>query len=131
MIQLAHTRRYPIDVAFIGVGENGHLAFNDPPCDVATRDPYIVVDLDQACRQQQLGEGWFPTLDDVPKQAISMSMAHILKSDALVCTIPDARKATAVKGTVTGAIAPEIPGAYLRTHPECVLFLDTASASLL
>lgn len=123
--------QYPIDVAFIGVGENGHLAFNDPPCDVATKDPYIVVTLDEACRQQQMGEGWFATMDDVPKQAISMSMAHILKSDALVCTIPDERKAAAVKGTVTAEITPEVPGSYLRTHPHCLLFLDTASAGLL
>ena len=86
-----------IDVACVGIGENGHLAFNDPPADFNTETPYIVVDLDEACRRQQLGEGWFPSLADVPRQAISMSIRQIMKSDAIVCTVPDRRKAAAVR----------------------------------
>src|SRR5262245_56066157 len=78
-------RQHPIDAAFVGIGENGHLAFNDPPADFETEEPYLVVNLDDACRKQQLGEGWFPTFDDVPKQAISMSVRQIMKSRAIIC----------------------------------------------
>src|SRR5437899_12534959 len=98
----------PIDVAFVGIGENGHLAFNDPPADFQTEEPYLIVNLDDACRKQQLGEGWFPTLNDVPKQAISMSVKQILKSGAIVCTVPDSRKAIAVKGSVEGSVTPDL-----------------------
>src|SRR5947207_4783720 len=94
--------RHPIDVAFIGIGENGHIAFNDPPADFKTKKPYLVVKLDTACRQQQLGEGWFPSLEAVPKRAVSMSPNQIMKSTAIVCTVPDERKAAAVKKTVEG-----------------------------
>src|SRR3954447_25719982 len=90
----------PIDIAFLGIGENGHLAFNDPPADFNTEEPYLVVELDEACRRQQLGEGWFPTFDDVPKQAISMSVRQIMKSAAIICTVPDERKAEAVRNAV-------------------------------
>jgi glucosamine-6-phosphate deaminase len=117
-----------IDVSFIGIGENGHLAFNDPPCDLSVSDAYLVVDLDEACRAQQMGEGWFPTMDDVPKQAISMSMQWILKPKHLVVTCPDERKSTAVKGAVEGPMGPACPGSYLRTHPSATLFIDTAAA---
>jgi glucosamine-6-phosphate deaminase len=120
-----------IDVAFIGIGENGHLAFNDPPADFSTEKPYLVVTLDEPCRKQQLGEGWFKTLNDVPRQAISMSIKQILKSSHLVCTVPDARKAEAVKCAVEGEVSPECPASILRTHENCALFLDTESASLL
>jgi len=120
--------QYPIDVAFVGIGENGHLAFNDPPCNMETMDPYIVVTLDEPCRQQQLGEGWFATMEDVPKQAISMSMNHILKSKALVTTVPDSRKATAVKNTLQAEISPAVPASYLREHAHNIFFLDSKAS---
>ena len=119
-----------IDVAFVGIGENGHLAFNDPPADFETDQPYLTVDLDDACRQQQFGEGWFPTLDAVPRQAISMSVRQIMKSDAIVCTVPDERKAEAVKNATQGPVSPEVPASILQEHPDCRLFLDAAAASL-
>ena len=122
--------RHPIDVAFIGIGENGHLAFNDPPADFQTDEPYLVVELDEACRRQQFGEGWFPTLDAVPRRAISMSIRQILKSAAIVCSVPDRRKAEAVCGAVEGPITPEVPASILREHPQAALYLDPESASL-
>jgi glucosamine-6-phosphate deaminase len=124
-------RRHPIDVAFVGIGENGHLAFNDPPADFNTEDPYLVVQLDEACRHQQLGEGWFPTFDDVPKQAISMSVRQIMKSGAIICTVPDTRKAEAVRNTVEGAVTPNVPASILQRHKQCTLFLDQPAAALL
>ena len=119
-----------IDVAFVGIGENGHLAFNDPPADFETDQPYLTVDLDDACRQQQFGEGWFPTLEAVPRQAISMSVRQIMKSDAIVCTVPDERKAEAVKNATQGPVTPEVPASILQEHPDCRLFLDVAASSL-
>lgn len=124
-------QQHPIDVAFVGIGENGHLAFNDPPADFETDEPYIVVQLDDACRRQQLGEGWFPTFDDVPKQAISMSVRQIMNSAAIICTVPDERKAQAVKGAVEGAVSPQVPASILQQHRQCTLFLDRPAASLL
>ena len=121
----------PIDVAFIGIGENAHLAFNDPPADFETEEPYLLVDLDEACRKQQFGEGWFPTLDAVPKQAISMSIRQILKSRKIVCTVPDERKARAVRKSLEGPIDPQVPASILRTHGDATLFLDRESASQL
>jgi glucosamine-6-phosphate deaminase len=120
-----------IDAAFVGIGENGHLAFNDPPADFETEHPYIIVTLDDACRQQQFGEGWFKTLDDVPRQAISMTVRQIMKAAHIVCTVPDKRKAQAVKACLEGEIGPMLPASILRTHPSCSLFLDKESASLL
>jgi glucosamine-6-phosphate deaminase len=120
-----------IDAAFIGIGENGHVAFNDPPADFATETPFIVVDLDEACRRQQVGEGWFPSVDAVPRQAVSMSVRQILRAARIVCTVPDARKARAVKETVEGEIGPMVPASILRTHPDCRLFLDRDAAALL
>jgi glucosamine-6-phosphate deaminase len=120
-----------IEVAFVGIGENGHLAFNDPPADFNTRGPYLVVNLDQACRKQQLGEGWFPSLEDVPTQAISMSISQIMKARKIVCTVPDRRKADAVKGAVQSAVSPDVPASILQQHPDVELFLDRESASLL
>jgi glucosamine-6-phosphate deaminase len=120
-----------ISLACIGIGENGHLAFNDPPADFDTEEPYIVVNLDEACRKQQLGEGWFPTLADVPTQAISMSIQHILKSSEIVCTVPDLRKADAVKGAVEGPVTNLVPSSILQRHPSCRMFLDPFSASQL
>jgi glucosamine-6-phosphate deaminase len=122
---------FPVDVAFIGIGENGHLAFNDPPADFETAEAYIVVNLDEACRKQQLGEGWFPTLDDVPQRAISMSIRQLMKSQAIICTVPDERKAPAVFHTLHDPVSPECPATILRTHREAFLFLDTWAASLL
>jgi glucosamine-6-phosphate deaminase len=120
--------QFPIDVAFIGIGENGHIAFNDPPADFETVEPYLVVNLDEACRKQQLGEGWFPTLEDVPKQAISMSVRQIMKSKAIICTVPDGRKADAVYHTLKDPVSPLCPATILREHPEAWLFLDKEAA---
>jgi glucosamine-6-phosphate deaminase len=120
-----------IDVAFVGVGENGHLAFNDPPADFATEKPYSIVNLDDACRKQQLGEGWFPSFDDVPKQAISMGVRQIMKSAHIINTIGDTRKAAAVQGALTGPVTNMCPASILQTHPSCYWFLDVDSAALL
>lgn len=122
---------HSIDVAFIGIGENAHLAFNDPPADFETVAPYHVVNLDEACRRQQLGEGWFDSLDEVPKQAISMSIHWILQSTAIICSVPDQRKAEAVQNAVNGAITPDCPASILQEHTGTTLYLDQASASLL
>jgi glucosamine-6-phosphate deaminase len=121
--------KHPIDVAFVGIGENGHLAFNDPPADFETDTAYLVVTLDEACRQQQAGEGWFATLDDVPRQAISMSCRQILRSKTIICSVPDARKAYAVKNTLEEDVSPLVPATILQTHDGVELFLDQASAS--
>jgi glucosamine-6-phosphate deaminase len=122
---------HPIDIAFIGIGENGHLAFNDPPADFETEEAYRIVKLDDACRQQQFGEGWFPTFADVPTQAISMSVRRIMKSKRIVCSVPDARKAEAVRNAVGGPVTPMVPASILRTHPNATLYLDPPAASLL
>ena len=124
-------RPHTIDVAFVGIGENGHLAFNDPPADFDTQLPYIVVNLDAACKQQQLGEGWFAAIDDVPAQAISMSISHILKSKNIVACVPDRRKAVAVQACVQGPVSPQAPASILQRHAATTLFLDRESASLL
>jgi glucosamine-6-phosphate deaminase len=121
----------PIDVAFVGVGENGHLAFNDPPADFETEDPYLVVHLDDACRRQQMGEGWFATLADVPRTALSMSVRQILKAQEIICIVPDARKARAVAACFEGEISRNAPASILRTHPRCTVYLDNESAALL
>jgi glucosamine-6-phosphate deaminase len=123
--------QHPIDVAFVGIGENSHLAFNDPPADFETDDAYLVVTLNEACRRQQMGEGWFPTLNDVPEKAISMSIKQIMKAKAIICSVPDLRKADAVKKTVEGDISPEIPASIMRNHETTWLFLDKDSASML
>ena len=120
-----------IDIACIGIGENGHLAFNDPPADFETEDPFIVVQLDDACRRQQLGEGWFPTLEAVPTQAISMSIQQIMKSQHIICSVPDERKAVAVMNSLKGAVTNQVPATILQKHPNCTLFLDKYSAKLL
>ncbi|MCA9270999.1 MAG: glucosamine-6-phosphate deaminase [Planctomycetales bacterium] len=127
----AITVERPIDAAFIGIGENGHLAFNDPPADFATERPYLVVELDDACRRQQQGEGWFPTLNDVPTRAISMSVRQIMKSAVILCSVPDQRKAHAVRGAVQGPVTPEVPASILQQHPRATLYLDRPAASQL
>lgn len=124
-------KEHPIDICFAGIGENAHLAFNDPPADFETEIPYLVVTLDEACRRQQLGEGWFPNLEDVPHQAISMSIQQILKSRCIIITAPDARKALAVSKSTTGPITPEVPSSILQQHPDTHLYLDAPAASLL
>lgn len=124
-------KTHPIDVCFAGIGENGHLAFNDPPADFDTEEPYIVVELDEACRRQQMGEGWFASLEDVPEQAISMGIRQILKSETIILTVPDERKATAVKNTVEGSVTNQVPASIMQTHADTYLYLDKASASRL
>jgi glucosamine-6-phosphate deaminase len=121
----------PVDVAFVGIGENGHLAFNDPPADFDTDRPYLLVTLDAACRRQQVGEGWFASVDDVPSQALSMSVRQILASREIICIVPDERKAHAVKAALEGAVTPAVPASILQTHPNTTLYLDRASAALL
>jgi glucosamine-6-phosphate deaminase len=121
----------PIAIAFLGIGENGHIAFNDPPADFKTEEPYIIVNLDEACRRQQVGEGWFADMSQVPEQAISMSVRQILKAKELLVVVPDARKAQAVKACLEGEISPMAPASVLRTHHDATVYLDTNSASLL
>jgi glucosamine-6-phosphate deaminase len=121
----------PVDIAFAGIGENGHLAFNDPPADFQTEEPYLVVSLDEACRRQQVGEGWFAELSEVPWQAISMSVGQILKAKEIIAVVSDARKAQAVKLCFEGEISPMAPASILRMHPATTVYLDTESASLL
>jgi len=118
-----------IDIAFVGIGENGHLAFNDPPADFDTEKAYLVVKLDDACRKQQLGEGWFKNFNEVPKRAISMSIKQIMKSKNIICTVPDSRKAQAVKDCFGNqSISPEYPSSILKNHENCFVFLDEESS---
>jgi len=121
----------PVDIAFVGIGENGHIAFNDPPADFITEDPYIIVNLDEPCRQQQVGEAWFADISEVPRRAISMSPRQILKAKELVVVVPDKRKAQAVKACLEGAISPMAPASILRRHSNATVYLDQDSASLL
>jgi glucosamine-6-phosphate deaminase len=121
----------PVDVAFVGIGENGHLAFNDPPADFQTEEPYLIVSLDEACRRQQVNEGWFNKLSEVPLEAISMSVRQILKANEIIAVVPDERKAPAVKACLEGEINPLAPASILRMHPNTTVFLDKYSAALL
>ena len=121
----------PVDIAFVGIGENGHLAFNDPPADFDTDEPYLVVELDEVCRWQQVTEGWFGTISEVPLRAISMSVKQILKAKEIIVTVPGSRKARAVKACLEGEIGPLAPASILRRHPNTTIYLDTDSASLL
>lgn len=123
--------KHPIDVALVGIGENAHLAFNDPPADFEIEDPYLVVNLDLACRTQQFNEGWFDSIQDVPKQAISMSVNQILKSDSILCSAPDARKAVAVQKAIEGEVSNLVPASILQSHKNCMYYLDKDSAKLL
>ena len=124
-------RQHPIDVAFIGIGENGHIAFNDPPADFKTTRPYIVVRLDEACRRQQLGEGWFRSLREVSKRAVSMSVRQIMKSKTIICSVPDQRKAEAVQACLEGPVTSQAPGSILQRHRQATVYLDRQSASRL
>ena len=121
----------PIDVALVGIGENGHLAFNDPPADFKTEEPYIIVELNEACRKQQLGEGWFKTIAEVPQQAISMSIKQIMKSKNIICSVPDKRKAVAVKNCLEEEMSNLYPASILQEHSNCIVYLDKEAASLL
>ena len=121
----------PIDIAFLGIGENGHIAFNDPPADFETEAPYLIVNLDEACRQQQVGEAWFKNISDVPQQAISMSVRQILKSKEIIAVVPDTRKAKAIQACFEGPISPMAPASILRTHPNATIYLDRNSAAFL
>jgi len=123
--------QHPIHVAMVGIGENGHLAFNDPPADFSTEKAYFEVELDEACRAQQFNEGWFSTMEDVPARAISMGIQQILKSRHLIVSVPDARKAEAVKNAIEGPVTNMCPSSILQTHKHCSIFLDRDSASLL
>ena len=123
--------RQQVDVAFVGVGENGHLAFNDPPADFTTESPYLRVKLDRRCRQQQVGEGWFASIEEVPREAVSMSIRQILKSRAILCVVPERRKAEAVRDCFANAVSPLHPASILQEHDGAILFLDRESASLL
>ena len=127
----ARLAKEPVDVAFAGIGENGHLAFNDPPADFETEAPYLVVRLDERCRRQQVGEGWFATVDDVPETAISMSVRQIMSARAIVSVVPDRRKAEAVRAAVEGPVDPAVPASILQRHPDATIYLDRESASLL
>jgi glucosamine-6-phosphate deaminase len=128
--RLAHLiSQHPIDVALVGIGENGHLAFNDPPADFETEQPYLVVELDEPCRKQQLGEGWFKSIEEVPQKAISMSVRQIMKSRSIICSVPDERKSTAVKNTVEQNVSNLYPASILQNHSDCTLYLDKASAA--
>ncbi len=121
-----------IDIAFVGVGENGHLAFNDPPADFETRTPFLVLELDERCRRQQVNEGWFEEIGQVPRRAISMSVNEILRARAIVCCVPGERKAEAVKNCFdTGLISPLYPSSILKKHPRAHVCLDKSSARLL
>jgi len=121
----------PVDIAFLGIGENGHIAFNDPPADFESEDPYLIVTLDEACRKQQVGEAWFANISQVPQRAISMSARQILKAKEILAVVPDKRKAQAVQACLEGEISPMLPASILRRHPNATIYLDEASASLL
>ncbi|HZE71557.1 MAG TPA: glucosamine-6-phosphate deaminase [Pyrinomonadaceae bacterium] len=123
--------RQKVDVAFVGIGENGHLAFNDPPADFETQEPYIVVELNEACRKQQVGEGWFRRIDEVPTRAVSMSIQQILKARNVLCVVPDRRKADAVRNCLELEVSPSRPASILQTHTAAIVYLDTESAALL
>lgn len=121
----------PTDIAFLGIGENGHIAFNDPPADFETEEPFLVVNLDETCRRQQVGEGWYKDISEVPKQAISMSVRQMLKAKEIIAVVPDSRKAQAVHACFDAEISPMAPASILRTHPRATVYLDTHSAALL
>lgn len=122
--------KHTIDVAFVGIGENGHLAFNDPPADFENQKPYIVVDLDEACRRQQVAEGWFSSLEKVPGRAITMSVRQIMKSKHIICSVPGKRKAKAVRDSIENEVSELYPSSVLREHERCSLYLDEESSRL-
>lgn len=124
-------QKYAIDLALVGIGENGHLAFNDPPANFETEDPYIIVRLDEKCRNQQVNEGWFKSIESVPHRAISMSAKQICKSKHIICSVPDGRKARAIRNCLEGGVSNLWPASILQSHPDCIFFLERSSAKLL
>ena len=120
-----------IDLALVGIGENGHLGFNDPPADFETEEPFIMVKLDEKCRKQQHGEGWFKSISDVPGQAITMSIKQIMKSGQIICSVPESRKATVVKDCFENGVSNLFPASILQEHTNCICFLDKSSSALL
>ena len=124
-------RRYPPDVCVLGIGENGHLAFNDPPADFETKEVIHIVSLDLRCRMQQVNEGHFATLEDVPKRAITLTVPALLAAKHVLAIVPEARKATPVKAALEGPVTPDCPASILRTQPQVTMYLDQESASLL
>jgi glucosamine-6-phosphate deaminase len=124
-------RAVRIDLACVGIGENGHLAFNDPPADFETEEPFIIVHLDRDCRKQQVGEGWFSSIENVPTQAISMSILQIMKASSIICTVPDRRKAKALKKAVEGDVSNMVPASILQRHKDCHIFADEKAGLLL
>jgi glucosamine-6-phosphate deaminase len=124
-------RTAPIDVAFVGIGENGHLAFNDPPADFVTEEPFIVVKLDGTCRRQQVEEGWFPSLEMVPSRAVSMSVQQVLKAKEILAIVPGPRKAASIAACFDGPVSPAAPSSILRTHSNATIYLDKESSALL
>jgi glucosamine-6-phosphate deaminase len=124
-------KKTTVDLALVGIGENGHLGFNDPPADFETEEPFIVVGLDEKCRQQQFGEGWFKSINDVPRTAITMSVKQIMKSFQIICSVPEERKARAVKDCFESPVSNMFPASILQKHKNCFCFLDKSSSSLL
>ena len=123
-------RRAPVDIGLIGIGENAHIAFNDPPADFDTKEAYIIVNLNERCKQQQMGEGWFATIDDVPKQAVSMTAYQIMQCGTIVSCVPHKVKAEAIRKTLSAReVTNEIPATLLKTHPDFILYIDENSAS--
>ncbi len=121
----------PVDLVFAGIGENGHLAFNDPPADFDVEDALITVPLDEACRRQQWGEGWFPSLEAVPQRAITMTIRQIMRGRRLILSVPGARKAHAIREAVEGPVTPLCPASIVQRHPDCHLLLDPPAAQYL
>ncbi len=118
----------PVDLGLIGIGENAHIAFNDPPADFNTKESYFVVNLDEKCRMQQVGEGWFDGIEDVPAQAISMTPYRIMQCKTIISAVPHAVKAWAVKNTIESKeTTPMIPATLLKEHADWYLFVDENS----
>jgi glucosamine-6-phosphate deaminase len=124
-------KKNPVDLALVGIGENGHLGFNDPPADFDTEEAFIVVELEEKCRKQQCDEGWFKVINDVPRQAITMSIKQIVKSGQILCSVPDSRKAEAIKDCFENQVSNLFPASILQTHRDCICFLDKSSSALL
>lgn len=121
----------PVDVGLIGIGENAHIAFNDPPADFNDQRAYKVVTLDERCLQQQIGEGWFKNVEETYKQAISMTCAQIMKCKSIISVVPYKVKAEAIYKTVTCDLTPEVPATLLKEHADCTIYCDADSASML
>ncbi|MBC8543581.1 6-phosphogluconolactonase [Bianquea renquensis] len=124
-------REKVVDVGLIGIGENAHIAFNDPPADFDTQDAYLLVNLNDTCKQQQVREGWFKSVEEVPKQAISMSVSQIMKCKRIVSCVPYAVKAKAIYDTLNNHTTNTIPATILKEHEDFTLFLDQDSASMI